>query len=506
MSGAGAEAGPPDLYDMPVEELRRHAHAVADWIADYLGRVGELPVFPDVRPGDLRSRLGELPEEGESFDRLLDDVDRLILPATTHWNHPRFHGYFAVTGSGPGVLAEAVAAALNVNGMVWRSGPSVTELEEHVLDLLGAALGLPEGMVGAINDTASHSTLYALAAARHAAMPESTHDGLSGLPPGRVYASEQAHSSVDKAVLALGFGRGGVVHLPTDDGLAMDAGALRAAIRSDRAAGRVPVAIVATLGTTSTTAIDPIAEIARVAEEEGVWLHVDAAYGGPLALLPEWRGRFAGWERADSVVVNPHKWLFTPIDCSVLWVQGRDRLRAAFALTPAYLRTEEGEGATNLMDYGVALGRRFRALKLWFVLRYFGLEGIRRRLRHHIELAEELAQRIAATSGWEVHTGGQMALVVFRAVADGPGAPAPSAPDPAARRSRENELNERLLEHVARSGEALLSATRLDDRVWLRLAIGNLRTTPADVDRSWKAVVHARTACEGPSAAEPPLR
>jgi aromatic-L-amino-acid decarboxylase len=489
---------------MPEEEIRRHAHQVADWIADYLGRVGELPVFPDVRPGDLRARLGDLPEEGESFDALLADVDRLILPATTHWNHPRFHAYFAVTGSAPGVLAEAVAAALNVNGMVWRSGPSVTELEEHVLDLLRSALGLPDGLVGAINDTASHSTLYALAAARHAALPEATDAGLAGLPAGRVYASAQAHSSVDKAVVALGFGRAGVVHVPTDDRLAMDPEALRAAIRADRAAGRVPVAVVGTFGTTSTTAIDPIAEIARVAEEEGVWLHVDAAWGGPLALLPEWRERFTGWERADSVVVNPHKWLFTPIDCSVLWVRGRERLRGAFALTPAYLRTEEGDTATNLMDYGVALGRRFRALKLWFVLRYFGLEGIRRRLRHHVELARSLADRIGATPGWEVHTGGDMALVVFRAVGgrEAGDAGTPGVGAARVRPEAENRLNDRLIEHVARSGEALLSPTRLDGVVWVRFAVGNLRTTPADIERSWSAIERAREAVERESGEE----
>jgi aromatic-L-amino-acid decarboxylase len=469
---------------MSPDQLRRHAHEVADWIADYVGRVGELPVFPDIAPGDFRARLAPLPERGEAFGEILADVDDLVLPATTHWNHPRFHAYFAVTGSGPGILAEAVAAALNVNGMVWRSGPAVTELEEHVLAQLADALGLPEGLAGAINDTASTSTLHALAAARHAAIPGSTESGLAGGPVGRVYTSEQAHSSVDKAVLTLGMGRAGVVHVPTDDGLRMDPDALRRAIASDRRAGRIPVAVVATLGTTSTTAVDPVGEIARIADEEGVWLHVDAAYGGPLALLPDWRDRFAGWERADSVVVNPHKWLFTPIDCSVLWVRGGDRLRAAFALTPEYLRTTEGGDATNLMDYGVALGRRFRALKLWFVLRWFGLDGIRRRLRHHLHLAQDLAEAIGATPGWTVHTPGTMALVVFRATAD------------SGSLDEDNALNHEILERVARSGEALLSHTALDGTVWLRLAVGNLRTTAEDLERSWSAVLDARAAVE----------
>jgi len=468
------------VHDMPVEEFRRHAHDVADWIADYLERVGEFPVFPDIEPGHLRDRLPDLPDRGEAFEDILADLDRLVIPATTHWNHPRFHAYFAVTGSGPGVLAEAVAAALNVNGMVWRSGPSVTELEEHVLALLASALGLADGLTGSINDTASTSTLHALAAARHQAVPSSTEHGLASQPPGRVYASAEAHSSVDKAVLTLGMGRDGVVHIPTDEGRRMDPEALRAAIARDRDAGRTPVAVVATLGTTSTTAVDPVAEIAGVAREQKIWLHVDAAYGGPLALLPEWRDRFAGWEGADSVVVNPHKWLFTPIDCSVLWVRGEERLRGAFSLTPEYLRTVEGDGATNLMDYGVALGRRFRALKLWFVLRWFGLDGIRRRLRHHLELAQDLAATVGETPGWAVDTPGTMALVVFRAVRpDG---------DVAA----ENALNHEILERVARSGEALLSHTSLDGTVWLRLAIGNLRTTREDVARSWAAVREAR--------------
>jgi len=479
--GAGEHA--PDLHDMPVEELRRHGHTVADWIADYVGRVGDLPVFPDIEPGSLRDRLADLPEEGEPFDVILRDLDQLVIPATTHWNHPRFHAWFSVTGSAPGILAEAVAAALNVNGMVWRSGPAVTELEEHVLELLAVELGLPSGLTGAINDTASTSSLYALAAARHAALPDATAQGLHGAPPCRVYASEQAHSSIDKAVLTLGLGREGVAHIPTDESLRMDPDALRSRIEEDRRRGYVPVAAVATLGTTSTTAVDPVAEIAKVAREAGVWLHVDAAYGGPLGLLPEWRTRFEGWERADSVVVNPHKWLFTPIDCSVLWVRGRERLRGAFGITPEYLRTSETEAATNLMDYGVALGRRFRALKLWFVLRYFGIEGLRRRLRHHIELATDLAARIGKTPGWGVHTPGTMALVVFRATT--------SEGD-----SESDDLNREIVELVARSGEALLSHTVLRGRVWIRLAVGNLRTTRADVDRSWKAVLAARAQAE----------
>jgi len=474
---------PPELGDMPPEELHRHALEVADWIADYLRDVGEAPVFPDVAPGVLNDLPG-VTEEGEPFETILRDFRERIVPATTHWNHPRFHAYFAVTGSAPGILGETLAAALNVNAMVWRSGPAATELEEQTLAHLRDLLGLPEAFRGAINDTASTSTLYALAAARHSAMPTAAEQGMAGLPPGRVYASEQAHSSVDKAVLTLGFGRAGMVHVPTDERLCMDPAALREAIRRDREAGRTPVAIVATLGTTSTTALDPVGEIARIAAEEGVWLHVDAAYGGPLALLDEWRLRMAGWEQADSIVVNPHKWLFTPIDCSVLWVRGVERLAAAFSLTPEYLKTTEGTEATNLMDYGVALGRRFRSLKLWFVLRYFGRAGLERRIREHIRIAEEIADTIATTPGWEVHTAGEMALVVFRAVD-------PDGLEPS------NRLNEDLLERVARSGEALLSHTRLEGVVWLRLAVGNVKTRGEDVAQSWEAVRAARRRAEG---------
>ncbi|MDT8367702.1 MAG: pyridoxal-dependent decarboxylase [Longimicrobiales bacterium] len=464
--------------------MRRYAHEVADWIADYLASVGDLPVFPEIAPGDLGRQLGPLSEEGEPFSEILAEFDRVILPATTHWNHPRFHAWFAVSGSGPGILAEAIVAALNLNGMVWRAGPSVTELEEHVVAHLARALGLPPGWTGSINDTASISTLHALAAARHVAFPDATDRGLAGSPPGRVYASCEAHSSVDRAVMALGMGREGIVRLPRDRDHLLDVGALRSAIRSDREAGHRPVAVVATLGTTSTTSLDPVDAMARVAREAGVWLHVDAAYGGALALLPEWRNAFRGWEKADSIVFNPHKWLFTPIDCSVLWVRGRDRLRAAFAVDAEYLRTAESGRATDLMEYGIALGRRFRALKLWFVLRYFGLEGIRRRLRHHIELARSLAGTIEETEGWSVRVHGEMGLIVFRATAggkDGAGV--------------EGALNRAIVDRVARSGVALLSHTELDGTVWIRLAVGNLRTTAEDLEITWSAVCAAREAC-----------
>ena len=415
------------------------------------------------------------------MDRILADFRREVLPGITHWNHPSFHAWFAISGSGPGVLGEMIAAALNVNAMVWRASPAATELEEHTLDWLRSALGLPAAFRGAINDTASQSTLYALAAAREQAAPEQREGGLSGLPPLRCYASSEAHSSVDKAVLTLGLGREGMVRIASNPAFEMDVEALRAAIRQDRDAGRRPMAVVATLGTTSTTSVDPIAAVARLCREEGVWLHVDAAYGGPLALLPELHDLFYGWEEADSIVVNPHKWLFTPVDCSVLYCRRPELLRRAFSLTPEYLRSV-GEGGTDLMDYGVALGRRFRSLKLWFVIRAFGLEGLRQRLRHHLELAGEWVARVESTEGWELAAPCPMATPLFRWVGDG------MPPEEC------DAFNEALMERVNRSGDAFLSHTRVDGRVALRLSIGNIRTSRSHLAATWARLeVEART-------------
>ncbi len=472
--------------DLPPEEFRRLAHEVADWIADYFEGVEELPVSPGVRPGFLREALPPAaPEEPESMDAILEDFRRLILPGITHWNHPSFHAWFAISGSGPGVLGEMIAAALNVNAMVWRASPAATELEEHTLDWLRAALGLPEDFHGTINDTASHSTLYALAAARERAAPEQRTEGLSGGLPLRCYASVEAHSSVDKAVLTLGLGREGMVRIPTNGVFELDVEALRVAIRRDRESGFRPMAVVATLGTTSTTSVDPVAAVAEVCREEGLWLHVDAAYGGPLALLPELHDLFYGWERADSVVVNPHKWLFTPVDCSILYCRRPDALRRAFSLVPEYLRAVE-EGGTDLMDYGVALGRRFRSLKLWFVMRAFGLDGLRERLRHHLELAGEWAARVEETPGWELAAPCPMATPIFRWVGDGL--------DPEA----SDAFNEALMNRVNRSGEAFLSHTGVDGRVALRLSIGNIRTARRHLAATWSRLQHeARDLSEG---------
>ena len=469
-------AGPPrpPVGDMPPDEFRRLAHEVADWIADYLANVGDLPVLAQVAPGDVRSALpGSPPEIGEALDGALSDFREVILPGMTHWNHPAFFAYFSITGSAPGILGEMLAAALNVNHMVWRSGPAATELEEVTLDWLRQLVGLPEALDGAINDTASTSTLYALAAARERAYPDSRSKGLWGQQPGRVYASDQAHSSVEKAALALGFGKAGYRTIPSDEAFRMRPEALRATLQEDAAAGIKAVAVVPTLGTTSTTSVDPVGEIVPVARDFGAWVHVDAAYGGPAAIVPEVRSLFSGWEDADSIVINPHKWLFTPVDCSVLYCRDPDALVRAFSIIPDYLRAAETGKARDLMDYGVALGRRFRSLKLWFVLRYFGRDGIVSNIRRHLELARALAEWVEQEDGWCLEAPVPLGLVCFRY------AP-PGMEDEAA-----DAANQRILDTVNGSGEAFLTPTRLRGRLVIRLAIGNLKTTESHVARTW---------------------
>ena len=469
--------------DLPPEEFRRLAHEAADWMADYLAGVGSLPVMARVRPGEVRARLpGGPPDSGEDLDAALADFRDIVLPGITHWNHPAFFGYFSVTGSGPGILGEMLTAALNVNAMVWRSSPAATELEEVTLDWLRQLVGLPAEFDGTINDTASSSVLYALAAAREAAYPEAHEPGLFGLPRGRVYASEHAHSSVEKAVLALGFGREGYRAIPSDEAFRMRPDALRDALREDVASGVRPVAVVATLGTTSTTSVDPVDAIAGVAEEFGAWLHVDGAYGGPGAIVPELRPLFAGWERADSVVINPHKWLFTPVDCSVLYCRRPRDLVRAFSIVPEYLRAAETGKARDLMNYGIALGRRFRALKLWFVLRWFGREGIVANLREHVRLARTFAGWVEAEDGWVLAAPVPFSLVCFRRTRPGDSGEEADA------------LNQRILDRVNASGEAFLTHTRLCGRLVLRLAVGNLKTREEHVARTWELLREAARA------------
>jgi aromatic-L-amino-acid decarboxylase len=463
--------------DLSATEFRKHGHDVIDWIADYLENPEAWPVLPNVVPGDIRASLpASPPEHPEAMEDVLADFRKVIVPATTHWNHPAFLAYFANSSTGAGVLGEALAAALNVNAMLWRTGPAETELELLTLDWLRQMLGLPSGWLGVIGDTASSNTLYALAAAREMrpdlAIRERGMSGRSDLPKIFFYCSEEAHSSVDKALMTLGFGLESLRKIPTDSSLRMDAGALAAAIEADRNAGAIPLAVVATVGTTSTTAIDPVPAIADICTREKMWLHVDASYGGVAGILPEMRHVLDGCDRADSVVVNPHKWLFTPMDCSALFTRRPDLLRRAFQHIPDYLVVSEGENVVNLMDYGVSLGRRFRALKLWFVIRSFGVEGLRSLIREHIRIARNLAKRIDADSELERMADVNFSTVVFRHRPKG------------IKGSQLDAHNAHLLERLNLQREIYLSHTRVRGSYALRVAIGNIHTTEAHVNHA----------------------
>jgi aromatic-L-amino-acid decarboxylase len=485
-------ADPSGLGDMDPESFRREAHRVADWIADYLAGSGRYPVLAQVRPGAVTAALPtHAPAQGESFDAIFSDFERVLIPGITHWNHPGFFAYFAITGSAPGILAEFLSAALNVQAMLWRTSPAATELEEVALGWLRRLLGLPDGFEGVIYDTASISTLHALAAARERLAPSVRTRGLAGrsdVPRMRVYCSDQTHSSIDKAVILLGHGQESLRKIASDAEFRMRPALLAAAIAEDRGAGWLPLAVVATVGTTSSTSIDPVPEIAELCRRESIWLHVDAAYAGVAAMIPGYEWILRGAEHADSLVVNPHKWLFTPFDLSALYCRHMDLVRAAFALTPEYLKTVEAAPVRNLMDTGVQLGRRFRALKLWMVLRHFGADGLRARLAEHMRLARLFGEWIDEDAAFERLAPVPFSVVCFRALPPPQRAqharlgPRPDGVQPGA---AADAFNERLLEAVNSTGEIFISHTRLDGRYALRLAIGNLHTTEAHVARAW---------------------
>ncbi|MEK6301457.1 MAG: pyridoxal-dependent decarboxylase [Acidobacteriota bacterium] len=465
------------IGDMSSEDFRRYGHQVVDWIADYLTHPERYPVLSQSQPGDLKKTLPlAAPEHGEAMEGMLADLDRVIVPGVTHWNHPGFFAYFATSGSAPGILGEMLSAAFNVNAMLWRTSPSATELEEVTLDWLRQMIGLPESFGGVIYDTASISTLCAIAAAREAVPGlKVREDGLGATGAKlRMYASEHVHSSVDKSAITLGIGQSGLRKITSDADFRMDPAALAEAIAEDRANGWIPFCVVATTGTTSTTSIDPVPAIADICEGEGLWLHVDAAYGGSAAVVPEMRWVLEGSDRADSLVVNPHKGLFVPFDFSVLYCRRMEVLRSAFSLVPEYLRTGQGDEVKNFMDYGPQLGRRFRALKFWFVMRYFGVEGLRARLRHQIALAREFAGWVSESQDFEMLAPVPFSLVCFRA--HPPGLKDQPTLD---------ALNERLMDEVNRRGKVFLSHTKLHGKLTLRLAIGNIRTTEEHVRLAW---------------------
>ncbi|MFQ5603584.1 MAG: pyridoxal phosphate-dependent decarboxylase family protein [bacterium] len=463
--------------DMPPDEFRKFGHELVDWMASLLENIDEYAVLPDVKPGAIRRSLPAAPPAtGEAMQEILADIDDKIMPGMTHWNHPSFHAYFSITGSGPGILGELLSAAFNINGMLWKSCPAATELEQVTLDWLRQMLGLPQDFWGIIYDTASVSSLHAIAAAREQLADLNIREqGLAGrqeLPRLRLYASQEAHSSIDKAAITLGLGLAGIRKIPVDEKYRMRPQALAEAIAEDRQQGWLPFCVVATVGTTSSTSVDPLPSIAEICQRESLWLHVDAAYGGSAAVVPERRHILDGCERADSFVVNPHKWLFVPVDLSAFYTRKPHVLKRAFSLVPEYLRTQEDPDVQNYMDYGVQLGRRFRALKLWFVLRYFGVEGIVRRIRHHIEMAREFADWVDAHAEFERMAPTPFSTVCFRA-----------HPKNLHQEVELQSLNERLITAINETRKVFLSHTKLNEKFVLRLAIGNLRTTRAHLNR-----------------------
>ena len=501
----------PDL-EAQANDFARYGEQVVQWIAEYLQAPENYPVLSRCQPGDIKAQLpAHPPAAPETMDAILADFSSILMPGMTHWNHPGFMAYFANSSPAPGVIAEALAAALNQNAMLWRTSPAATELEEVVLGWLAQMLGMPEGQRGLITDTASISSLLAICAAREA-IPglDIRTKGLSGrsdVPRLRLYCSEQAHSSIERAAMTLGIGQEGVRKIPTDSQFRMDVGALRQALLEDTnrelnkdqkdgealKAEWLPFCVVATVGTTSTTAVDPVPEIAALCREYKLWLHVDAAYGGAVALVPEYRHLMAGCEEADTIVINPHKWLFTPMDCSVLFARDMSALRRAFSLVPDYLMTE-GD-VTNFMDYGVQLGRRFRALKLWMIIRVFGTEAMAALIREHIRLAQLFADWIDSSPDFERLAPVPMSAVCFRAHPQGlENQTAYHTTDEAVHgvnsekllEARLETLNTRLMEAVNATGEMFISHTKLNGRYTLRLAIGNMHTREKHVARAWQ--------------------
>jgi aromatic-L-amino-acid decarboxylase len=474
--------------DLPVDAFREHVHRVAGWVADYRETIARRRITPVVGPGEIVARFpAEPPATGASIDEILDQLDTAIMPGIVHWGHPAFLGYFGSTSNGPALLGEIVAAALNVSAMTWQTSPAATELETVVLGWIRHMVALPETFTGVVYDTASIGILHALAAARESCGFEVRARGIAGradVPVHRVYASDQAHSSIEKAMVVLGLGEANVVRVPSDAAFRLDVAALRRAMQEDAEAGYRPMAVVATVGTTSTASVDPVAAIADVCRGHGAWLHVDAAYGGALALLPEKCWVMDGAEHADSVIVNPHKWMFVPLDFSVLFVRRPEILRAVFALTPEYLRGDAGGGDINYMDYGIQLGRRFRALKAWMTFSAFGRDGIAARIREHCRLARQWAGWVEADGRFVLAAPVLMGVVCFR-----------FAP-PGLDGHVWDRVNRQIVESVNASGAGYLTHTKVAGRIVMRVGIGNILTSEQQLEQVWAGIVAAAAKME----------
>src|SRR5437660_3238337 len=480
-----------DVGDVPVAEFRRQLRLMADWVADYRENIEKMPVAPKVNPGEILARLpSSPPETGENFDAIFADLKNIIVPGVLNWAHPEFLAYFGCTSTAPGTLGEIASAAFNVNAMTWRTSPAATELESVVVDWLRQWLRLPATFGGVVFDTASISSMHALTAAREEVLPGSRSRGITGAPTLRIYTSEQAHSSIDKAAIAVGIGEENVVRVPCDENFRMRVESLRELIERDLAARMKPLAVVASCGTTSTASVDSTAAIAEICWEYKIWLHVDAAYGGGLALLPEEKWITDGWADADSLVINPHRMLFVPLDFSVLYVRDLERLRRVFTLVPEYLRGDTGENERNYMDYGLPLGRRFRALKAWMVFRTFGRSGIAARIREHLRLAKLFAGWLSASPHFELSAPVSMGVVCFRATNG-------NATDL-------DIFNSEIVESVNRSGRAYLNQTKLRGRTAIRLGLGNILTTEKHLRDGWELIQEtARSIASGAGSKNP---
>jgi aromatic-L-amino-acid/L-tryptophan decarboxylase len=460
--------------DMPREDFRKFGYEMVDWIADYLDKLETLPVLSQVEPNELKKELAvSAPLQGEPFEDVLRDVDRVILPGITHWNHPNFHGLFSTSTSSVGIFGEMLAATFDAKAMLWRTSPIATELEQVTLDWLRQMMNLPDEFRGIIYDTASVSTMHAIAVARERLNLRIREDGMSGrddLPLMRVYCSEHTHSSIDKALLMLGLGKKSLTKISTNERFEIDTEKLLEAIENDIADGILPLCVVPTIGTTSTSSVDNCEKVADICEKHGIWMHVDMAYAGSAMIVPELQFHAKGCERADSIVTNPHKWLFTPFDLSVLYVKDLELLKQTFSLVAEYLKTDED--VENMMDYGIQLGRRFRSLKLWMVMRYFGQEGLISRIREHCRIAELFASWVRKSDNFELLAPVPFALVCFRACPQGV--------------ENLDELNERIMNAINTSGEAYISHTKLNGIFTLRVSVGSVHVEERHLEKLWR--------------------
>lgn len=464
---------------MDAKEFREQAHRMVDWMADYFEQVEDLPVKPPVEPGDITARLPDTPpEKGEDYEDIFRDFREIIMPGMTHWESPLFMGYFPANKSYPSVLAEMLTATLGAQCMSWVTSPAATELEERMMEWLRELCGLPPSFTGVIQDTASTATLCALLMARERATGYGVNEeGPEAFPPLTVYCSSETHSSIEKGVKIAGYGRRNLRKVAVDETWAMDPQALEKAVRDDLEAGRKPACVVATLGTTGSTAIDPLAAIADVCSRYDIFLHVDAAYAGTALLLPEKRAMAEGMERADAYVFNPHKWMFTNFDCSAFYVRDEELLVRTFEILPEYLKSSEGDRVTNYRDWGIQLGRRFRALKLWFVIRSYGAEGLRETLRGHLRLAGWLKEQVEESGDFELLAPVPLNALCLR-----------YHPPHIDDEEKLDQLNRRLLETIQRDGELFITHTELDGRLALRVVCGNTRLERRHVEKAWRVL------------------